>query len=291
MARIFGRARSGGNEQGFILVVVLWFIAVLALVATTFLTSVRYHVRIAANQMDNAQAQLNADAAVRLVAFRLAAMNQRDLRSGALKVDGSIAECELPGGQPVLISVQDHAGLVDLNAASPELLRKLFMSAGVTPNEATRLANATVDFRDPDDSSRNGGAEAADYQRRGFEAGPKNGFFQTRWELDQVPGMTLDLMETLSERVTVHSRSEGVDPGVLAFDLNLAGGEVRPSRIEAFTIIADAQFGERGRFVRRAIVRLLRQPSAPFQILSWERGLEPLNNQGVARPSEPAFGC
>ena len=272
------------NQRGFVLLAVLWFIALLMLMAITFITSVRTHTRISGNQVLSIEARLSADAVVRLIAYGLAAPPKTAPGLNVMSTDGDIFACGLPNGETALVSIQDHAGLVDLNAAPPELLRKLFIAVGSQPSNAASLANAIVDYRDPDNDSLDGGLETSAYQGHGLAAGPKNGFFQTRWELDQVPGMTLDLLESIEARVTVHSRTDGVDPDVAPLDLQPAGNEIRKTRRQTFTIIAEARSGRRGRFVRRAIVRITRQPNSPYQVLSWERGLNRLSDRLSAEP-------
>ena len=270
------------NQRGFVLLTVLWFMALLMLMATTFIMSVRTHTRISGNQAHSIEARLNADAAVRLIAYGLATTPETAYRLSGRSTDGNIFACQLPDGEVALVSIQDHAGLVDLNAAPPELLRKLFISVGSQPSDADWLANAIVDFRDPDNDSLNGGPEISAYQDHGLLAGPKNGFFQSRWELDQVPGMNSNLLESIEARVTVFSRSDGIDPDVTPLDLQLSGNEIRKTQGQTFTIIAEAKSGRRGRFVRRAIVRITRQPGSPYQVLSWERGLNRLSDRSTA---------
>ena len=276
--------RELNSQRGFVLLSVLWFVALLMLMVTTFITSVRTHTRISANQVQSIEARLSADAVVRMIAYGLAAPPETIQGLSVTSADGSIFACQLPDGETALVSIQDHAGLVDLNAATPKLLRKLFIAIGSQPSDAARLANSIVDFRDPDNESLDGGPEISAYQDHGLTGGPKNGFFQIRWELDQVPGMTLDLLELIEARVTVHSRSEGVDPDVTPLDLQPAGNEIRKTRGQTFTIVTEARSGQRGRFVRRAIVRITRQPNSPYQVLSWERGLNRLSDRLSADP-------
>jgi general secretion pathway protein K len=69
-------------------------------------------------------------------------------------------------------------------------LSALFETLGLGHEKAQSLADAIVDFRDPDNLIRLQGAEKSQYQAAGLAWGPKNGPFEDVEEVQQVFGMT-----------------------------------------------------------------------------------------------------
>ena len=74
------------------------------------------------------------------------------------------------------------------------------------------LADAILDFRDADDSSRNKGAEWPDYRAAGLPYVAHNRPFRSLAELRLVLGMSEALYRRIEPFVTVYSRRRGVDP-------------------------------------------------------------------------------
>ena len=79
------------------------------------------------------------------------------------------------------MSIQDEDGKIDLNAAPDELLRGLFVSAGLDEDAGAALVDAIVDFRDEDDLTRLNGAEDRDYADAGLPYGAKDAPFEAVW--------------------------------------------------------------------------------------------------------------
>ncbi len=189
-------------EGGFVLVSVLWLLALLTLVTMVLLTAVRLDVRTTGQLTQHAEAEALADGLMRLVALRLGDRDRRPLADAGLARDGTPLICG-HGDAAVAIAVTDVGGLVDLNAASASLLEWLLRGLGVAPEKAVALAAAIVDFRDVDDVPGVNGAESAAYRAAGLGHGPKNAPFETVTELDQVLGMDVALLNRLRYRVTV----------------------------------------------------------------------------------------
>src|SRR5262245_23797449 len=183
-------------DSGFVLVSVLWLLALLTLVTLVLLTAVRFDVRATGQLSRHAEAEALADGMMRLVALRLGDRDRRPLQAAGLARDGTSMLCR-HGDAVVAIAVTDVGGLVDLNAASANLLEWLLRGLDVAPDKAVSLAGAIVDFRDQDDVPGVNGAEGAAYRAAGLGHGPKNAPFETVTELDQVLGMDLTLLNRL----------------------------------------------------------------------------------------------
>jgi len=109
------------------------------------------------------------------------------------------------GDADVEVSITDDSGKIDINTADGDLLTSLFMGRGVPIDQATALADAIQDWRDPDDLAHPNGAEAPEYKAAGLPYTPKNAPFDTVSELQQVLGMTYDLYEKIEPGLTIYS--------------------------------------------------------------------------------------
>jgi general secretion pathway protein K len=281
-------------DRGFILVSVLWLLALMTLVTMVLLTAVRVDVRAAGQFVRHAEAEALADGVMRLVALRLGDRDRRTLDAAGLARDGTPLMCA-HGDAAIAIAVTDVAGLVDLNAASPALLEWLLRGLGAAPDRAAALAAAIVDFRDEDDVPGVNGAESAAYLAAGLAHGPKNAPFETVTELDQVLGMDVALLGRLRAVTTVHSRQPGIDAAVAPHEIlavaAAAGAAGRgaaapadspvagradipsmfriPSRARAYRVIVTVQLPDGGRFAREAVIEPDRTASLGVWIREW----------------------
>jgi general secretion pathway protein K len=201
------------------------------------------------------------------------------------------------GNAAVAIAVADVGGLVDLNAASPDLLAWVLRGLGVAPEKAAALAATIADFRDEDDLPSVNGAESTAYRAAGLGHGPKNAPFETVTELDQVLGMDLALLDRLRVVATVHSRQPGIDPSVAPPELlsaaavaaassrtNVAAASPTlvappaadipsqfriPSRARAYRVMVSVQLPGGSRFAREAVVEPDRTVPLGFLVREW----------------------
>jgi len=264
------------RERGFALLIVLWSVVLLALLVTGIAAAGRSDVQLAANLRGAAQAEAAADGAVHAAAFHL-------LDPAALwAADGTPRMLDQPGGPPgarVLLRIEDEAGKVNPNLASPELLQALLRQVGADAQTATRLAAAIVDWRFPGDAPRPNGAKAPQYQAAGLPYGPPNAPFESLAELGAVLGMTPELLARLAPSLSVLNDGEP-DLRVAGAPVRAAirqatgaspaaGGPTRPPR--TVTITAEAAVAGGSRFSRRATIRLGGTPREPLmQVLTWE---------------------
>ena len=301
------------TEGGFVLVSVLWLLALLTLVMLVLLTAVRIDVRAAGQFVRHAEAEALADGVMRLVALRLGDRDGRSLDAAGLPRDGTPTLCA-HGDAAVAVAVTDAAGLVDLNAASTALLEWLLRGLSVAPERAAALAAAIVDFRDEDDVPGVNGAESAAYRAAGLAHGPKNAPFETVTELDQVLGMDVALLGRLRAVTTVHSRQPGIDPAVapseiLAAAAAASGAAARgaeapadsgvaaradipsafrvPSRARAYRVIVTVQLPDGGRFAREAVIEPDRTAPLGFWMREWTVPATPAESPEVPDGAAP----
>lgn len=265
------------GEKGYALIFVLWVSALIAVVAAGLVTRVRTNALVASNTDRSATTEAMADGVVRLLALRLSERRQ-------FQRNGVPDTCDYDGTH-IEFSVQDQAGLIDLNTAPAFLLTELFARLGVNGAASTQLTDAIFDFRDPDQVAQEGGTEPVLYEGRTF--GPKNASFETVEELDQIPGIEEKLYRRMIDLVTVNSFEAGIDPDAAPLEFRhlfeqapsgdfigmLASFSSRsPKRVFGLDVRATTTNG--GRFRRRAVVYLTGQVAHPFSFLEWQRGTD-----------------
>lgn len=286
------------RAQGLALVAVLWGIVLLTVMAASFSLSMQRDAGLVRNAQQRARGLALADAGVHYAMLMLSLPDPLKRWRG----DGTRYEARLPGGD-VAIGILDESGKIDLNAAQEAALRALLGRATQDPRRGDALADAILDWRDPDDLKRLNGAEAREYQADNKAYVPPNKNFQALEELQMVLGMTPALYTRLEPLLTIYSGQDGLNPQKASREvlLNLPGMDEKtvadylaqraaapnnalpPLTIApgggiravgggdiAYTVHVEA-YPEAGQSVRAdAVIR--RQPShgAPFAIVSWK---------------------
>ncbi len=216
------------RPHGAALLLVMW----LMLLLSGLIAGYAMAARIESMQGNGAVRGLAAMQAARAgIEMAVARMTDADpqRRWGA---DGRGNRMNFAGGY-VEVSVRDEMAKVDLNAASPDLLTRLFIRLGEPRAAATRLAGAILDWRDPDTLVQiAGGAEDPDYAAAGLSWGAKDAPFETVAEVEQVLGMRPALYAAAAPHLTVYSGAPVPDVR-FADDLVLAAmGVARPVQAE-----------------------------------------------------------
>lgn len=258
----------GTNEGGIVLVIVLWAMALLAVIAGSFTTTTRSEANLARNLVENAKAEALAEAGVYgaiLALLRpesggrlspemaeflgLRPESEEVLRpqsERSWRADGTVYAWPFRGGD-VRVSIQDEGGKIDLNHAPGELLRGLFQSVGLDDDAAAAMADAVADFRDGNDLRRLNGAEDDDYRRAGLPYEAKDRPFEAVEELQRVMGMTRELYRQVAPSLTVYSESAKIDPMTAPREVLLAVPGADPAEVDAFLATRAAMEGPIGR--------------------------------------------
>jgi general secretion pathway protein K len=285
------------SEGGIALVVVLWMLALLTVIANSMVFSLRSDVQVAANNAGSARAEAAADAGVHKAIRELVRPATDPLR---WQGNGLTHEW-LFDDVAMRVTIIDEAGKIDLNAAPETLLGSLFRSLGVDETLAVSLADAIVDWRDPDDLRRVNGAEKEDYVAAGKDYGPRNANFETIEELRLVLGMNDDLFRRAAPLITVYSGRSGVSSSVAPRAVLMALPGMTPEQVDAylaerqtllaqglpvseapfaltsaaqrvgdtFSIQVHAVLGDNIAFFREAVAQVTANPKAPVVILAW----------------------
>jgi general secretion pathway protein K len=168
----------------------------------------------------------------------------------------------LPGGERVLVAVEEETGKIDLNTASPAVLTRFFTALTRDQSLGARIAGRILELRKPKPNEGN--------------AGPR---FVTIMQLDQVEGISPRLFRAAQRLVTVHSARaepdmEAASPALRRL-LNLEEKQLSAARGlpagGSITIRADVRASDGARFIREALVSLA-GGGKPFQVREWRHG-------------------
>jgi len=193
--------------RGLAFVVVIWLLALLAILMGAFAILARTENFQARHLFDGTQARYGAEAGVNRAVLSLYDPDPER----RWVPDGRTYEFEFEGMQ-VGLEVTDESGKIDLNAADQQILINLFIAAGADEREAIELADAIIDFRDPDDLVMPHGAELAEYEAAGLPYGPKNAPFDLITELQQVLGMSYERFLSVRHAITVYTGQGQFNP-------------------------------------------------------------------------------
>ena len=216
-------------QQGLALVIVLWFLALLSVLAFGFSQSTHMDTKVARNLLDSNRALHLADAAVEKAIMRLLSPLPGD-------------ETTLIARQPVVFRFDDvdlsynvtiEQGKIDINAAPYAMIRGLLQVLEVEEEQAEAISDSIIDWRDEDDLRRLNGAEEAEYLEAGMHTIPANAPFRSINELQQVLGMDADLYRKLEPHVTVHTFSDRINLQYASRETLLAIPGVDSAEVEA----------------------------------------------------------
>jgi general secretion pathway protein K len=259
--RTFAR-RTGSNHDGFALVAVIWSLGLITLLGTAVMVGARYRTRVSSNYASAVTVQTAAESALN---FGIATA----LTAGTGQKVKFPLRCRMPGGEHVVITLEEETGKVDLNSASPAMLARFFTALTRDQSLATRITGRIVEFRTP--KAANGKA--------GLENAPTAARFTTVMQLDQIEGISPRIFRSAVRLATV--RSGRPEPDMDASSPNmrrLLGLEQKPAAPArglptggSVTIRADVRSPDNSRYIREALVSL-GENGRPYLVREWRHG-------------------
>jgi len=192
--------RDPRHPSGFALVIVLWTLALLALLCTELLTATRQDARRVRDQFEAAELEAAADGALRRAIFAML-----DTSGGHWPVDGVRHAVQIDG-VGIVIQIDDEASKMNPNLASVALLRALLTRVGADPVTAADAALSIAEWRDGTNLSDPPNAAAARYRASGLPYAPSGAPFVHLADLGAVLGMTPELLLRLKTAPDVFYR-------------------------------------------------------------------------------------
>jgi general secretion pathway protein K len=260
-----------GRQRGFALLIVLWTVALLALLGTQLVAAGRGDTQLARNLLDSATLEAATNGAVQQAIFGLLEPPPRRW------VDDGSAHVVRVGPCVISLHIENETDKIDVNVASAELLASLLTQVGATPATAAAVAAAIVDWRSGNAQPSALGAKAPQYAAAGRGYGPPGTPFRSINELGLVLGMTPELLARVVSHVTVYTDSDpdgSTHDPVVAAALGNPPAQPASDELGLFvaTVIAKATWRGHGAFGERVVVRLMPQPGRrPYDILYMQR--------------------
>jgi len=299
-----------GLSRGFALIVVLWFLVLIAAVSTYLLANARSETAVARNIRSAAAAEALADAGVAQAVFN--------------QTDGIIARRWKPDGEPHLIRMLDGEATIRLydenakinpNLASRALVTSLFEAVGVDRSLAMRLGAAIAERAAGAAAPKTGAAGDEQGQAAGRGAGARRAAFESLDELQLVGGMSPTILALVLPYLTIYTSDDEPSAKLLSpvvrravalaaragTEPQMETGAASPAKsnqvelgpddpdrvvpVEAAAEQADAQSPSDilslkitarepggGVFVRNAVVRIDPRNLKGYVVLDWRRG-------------------
>ena len=291
------------GDRGFALILVIWVLALLALLGAEVAADSHGEAVVSRNQLELAQLHASADAGITLAVMGLIDPNH----ATRWQADGRTYDRQY-SGQRLKISVDDEGGKIDVNNAPIELIAGLLGEFGADRGQQAAITQAILDRRAQfvplASASPNVGRIFPGSQSPVINLA-KLAFADVS-ELRLLPGMTRALYARIAPEVTVYSQNPTVNPmtasrrtllaipGASAADIDAlmasrAGGPIqldleelsklalytRVDTLHVVTITASADSARGASFTRRAVVAVSPDlPVEPARILRWEQPVD-----------------
>lgn len=289
------------QERGVALLLVIWVLAILAVLAAGFAAATRSETRLARNLLEAARARALAEAGIARATASLLEVDPR----ARWPADGTPQQMSFDGAD-VLVRIEDEDGKIDLNLAPTELLAGLCRELAIAEDACAWLVSGVAARRRAAAAAQPQGVQGPRFGAPAATPDRQDAAFTTVEELRQLPAVDPASFARLRPFVTVYAQSERIDPAVAPREVLLAipgvdPGEVErllqarsavaqtlaplppltgaeaylaPGQLHAATIIATAR-GEAGAsFTQRSVIALTGQPLAPVQVLEWRQEIE-----------------
>jgi general secretion pathway protein K len=188
-----------GRDEGFALAAVLVFILLATAIAAPFALAAKSRLMLARNEVVRERMSLLAEGLSHLVVERLPWTLAESRHFG-----GTASFNCLAGRYRIGVLLQDHGGLIDLNAAEPPLLAIGFRSLGLPESVASTVADSVASSRAPASPFAGG---------NGLQSQGKQGPLESVTELAQLEALRAIPLARQLAHFTVHSAS-----GTLAID-------------------------------------------------------------------------
>jgi general secretion pathway protein K len=265
------------RSRGFALLLVLWVLVLIAFLVAQVTEAGRTELRIAGNLYANAAAEAALEGAVNEAVFHLS--DPQPGRRWAF--DRRPYELTI-GHSRIVLRIENEAGRINPNFASPAVLEGLLRATGSTAETAKPLATAIAEWVGTPVAGRSAEKAAADYRAAGRDYAPPRQPMETLDELDRVLGMTPPVLAAIRPHLTVYG-PQIADPAaadsVVKAALKVIGrGGIsetdttprgRSGRIVTARIHATAHGPDNAEVSRTAVVRLNREKPYASVMLAW----------------------
>jgi general secretion pathway protein K len=219
--------KGAKNDAGFALFVVLSFLLIATAITVPFLTNARIDALVSRNAGQFTHEKVLLRGLLQVTAIRYFELYQKTENRPAGAVNCNFA------GLSLNLNIQDHSGLIDLNAASVDVLSLGFQSFDIPTETAQILANSVVKYRSVDNLIA---AQPGDLAVRN---GYKNALFEHVDELHDLLAAANVYIKNIDTVFTIHSGTGTVDEAAAPKQL-LAAIEKRAA-VDRYFIVNDTR--------------------------------------------------
>lgn len=186
--------REYHDEQGVILIALLWVLVALSIIGLSFSRESYVEVAAARNTRDLADAYYVARAGIHTTIYRLLEKRYIPKVQGidlgeTDPLDLGEVQGEFGGGS-YKVEIQDESGKINVNIVNEDQLRSLLEVLEIKRPDLDIIADSIMDWRDVDTAHRINGAEDDYYQSLARPYKAKNGRIDVVEELLMVRGVT-----------------------------------------------------------------------------------------------------
>lgn len=200
---------SADRERGFALLSAIIGLGILLVLVSSLVAISQIGLARSNSDLDRSQADAFSDA-VLLRAILALESDSLDARPRVDGVDSTINVLDAT----VNVKIEDEFGKIDLNAASPLLLSRLFQTAGLDAVKSDEMAEEVEKWRERNTSAH--GAGQFDGQL------PNRRIFRLVNELMLVPGMDQKTFAAIEPALTVYSGQDHIDQAVAPYQALMA---------------------------------------------------------------------
>lgn len=206
--------RLAGKQHGFVLVLTLWVLAMVAVAAGYFGERVARATQLAQQSRQNTRAIIDMAGTRAELLYRLGTTTMTEYGLGRGNTVIALDNRPYHGLGDTLAQLQDDRGLLNLNLADDGRLQRFLGLMGIPSEQRPRMIDTLHDYTDADNLTRLNGAEEADYLALNLPP-PTNSNLVTPWEARRILGWrdVPQLWENgrLAE-LTTTSLSVGINP-------------------------------------------------------------------------------
>lgn len=215
----------GKNQEGIILIIVLWVLTILMVIVLSFSVMTRSETYATLAYREGLDKKFIAEAGIERGitelfyrnVYRGQAMLEEDKK--VWRTDGTPYTVTFSGGW-FTVRIFDESGKIDINTLndlSGIILKNLLIASGVADQEASVIVDSILDWKDADDFKRLNGAENDYYLSLPKPYKAKNAKFDTLEELLLVKGINLDILyggngkKGIIDFLTIYSNSNVIN--------------------------------------------------------------------------------
>ena len=202
------------RQNGFVLVLTLWVLVVVAIAAGYFSDRVARAVNLAQQSRQNTQALIDMANTRAEVLYRLSTTTLTEYGLGRGNTAIALDDRAYRGEGDTVVRIQDARGLLNLNLTDDGRLNRFLGILGVESNQRSRLIDTLRDYTDADKLHRLNGAEEDDYRALNLTP-PTNRDLVSPWEAKHILGWRDNKVLWADDRLirlTSTSQSMGINP-------------------------------------------------------------------------------